>query len=1046
MTTPLITDPNYKFPNPNLTVSGSVSTGNLGMFRNRIINGDMRVDQRGSDGSTATGPFTDSYLTYKVPPTSYYTTDRFAIAAPNIGNPVAIKVPLSDTDTNITGGFITATSIGLVPTDSLMAYFTFESNLSDLSGNGVTLTSSLTPQYVPSAVIGAQALYLPNEANVSAGTAAANRITCPNFVFPSKFTVSMWVMNRGTGSAIAAVDNTIFITNTGTGVLTNSLGIFYLANSGQFRFAFYNANYVDMLTPVLFEWSHVAFTYNNGTAICYINGVSYTPITGTLAQNGFMLGNAGTTHTQTFAGYIDDFRIYNRVLGASEISALAKNIGIPMAPPVDASCITRITLDNTVEDVRGGLPTPARRGNIVFTPVCKTGSFAMDLTANNAGGTDVSTATTALTYTLASGSYTVPITVMGWFNTKVTNSIQVMFSIGNNSSVNNTSLQIFINSGRVQFEIYNGATTNIYILPSITINAGTWYHVALSASETSTNSGIVNYYLNGLLVGSRTTASGLGIVLGTGTPNQLRIGAQNGTNIGYNFQGFIDDVRIYNRALTSRDIAGIYNASQYASYTLFKQPIEATNFNDLGWGTNVAQPVTTSMWIKNNTSNAQSFSVSLQNAGANLIAWLPFENGTTDVLGFLNNSSNYNAPLSTSVYKVGTASLDLSANTAGGSLLTSKRIDYNVPFPLQTPLTVSCWIYSISPTAGVYQIPWSLGSYTSGWVFQLVVNTSGQLYVDLGINNVLSATTASTTTAISANTWYHVCVTLGNGTTTLYMNGKNVASVSYTVTGIIYITNKGLINNLCIGSLSTTSFSQAYKGYIDDLRIYNVALSPTSIAQLYANNASTTIPSNFLLPRSVVYNTPSIPANSWQKIAFTIPGETTSSFLPTTDTGMTLAVCLGASDLYNTGNLAASANNSTSVWNTVPDYMGASNQLYAYTDSNFLAYVTNSILITGVQLEKGTITTPFEFRPYGMELRLCQRYYEVVEAGTYGSESAAFNQYASIYYKTIKRVIPVIGYTSLTSIFTSTGTSRIGIRNNGSGVTSISDFTVSAEL
>jgi hypothetical protein len=40
---------------------------------------------------------------------------------------------------------------------------------------------------------------------------------------------------------------------------------------------------------------------------------------------------------------------------------------------------------------------------------------------------------------------------------------------------------------------------------------------------------------------------------------------------------------------------------------------------------------------------------------------------------------------------------------------------------------------------------------------------------------------------------------------------------------------------------------------------------------------------------------------------------------------------------------------------------------------------TNSIqYYTGVQLEKGTVATPFEFRPFATELALCQRYYSNV--------------------------------------------------------------------
>ena len=100
-------------------------------------------------------------------------------------------------------------------------------------------------------------------------------------------------------------------------------------------------------------------------------------------------------------------------------------------------------------------------------------------------------------------------------------------------------------------------------------------------------------------------------------------------------------------------------------------------------------------------------------------------------------------------------------------------------------------------------------------------------------------------------------------------------------------------------------------------------------------------------------------ANTWTQISVTIAGDTTGTWLTTNGIGMYVIFGLGVGSTFsNTAGAWAAGN-----YNSVP---GAT----SVVGTNGATFY-----ITGVQLEVGSSATSFEWRPYGMELALCQRYY-----------------------------------------------------------------------
>jgi hypothetical protein len=147
-------------------------------------------------------------------------------------------------------------------------------------------------------------------------------------------------------------------------------------------------------------------------------------------------------------------------------------------------------------------------------------------------------------------------------------------------------------------------------------------------------------------------------------------------------------------------------------------------------------------------------------------------------------------------------------------------------------------------------------------------------------------------------------------------------------------------------------------------------------------------------------------ANTWEQKTVTVAGDTTGTWLTDNTIGMRVFFSLGAGATVSgasgswAGSLYVSATGATSVVGT----NGA------------------TFYITGVQLEKGSTATSFDYRSYGTELALCQRYCEVIKpSGTVsysnlaiGQNNATTNASVVYFYQVAKRAAPSVTYDTAT--------------------------------
>lgn len=345
-------------------------------------------------------------------------------------------------------------------------------------------------------------------------------------------------------------------------------------------------------------------------------------------------------------------------------------------------------------------------------------------------------------------------TFSAWVYSNSIGTEQLVFSNDNGS----IGWHLEVYNSRVIMQIYPGGTWTYSTNP---LTSNTWYHIAVTY-----NSGSVTYYLNGAQNGtasySYTVPTGLTKYIGL-----FFSGA-------YPWNGKIDDVRFYNRALSATEIKSIYQSS----------------------------------------SIAQKVSVT-----SNLVGYWPLNEGAgtkaDDVSGNSNTGSLVNSPAWTSG-KLGKA-LFFNGGTSRVTIPNTTSISLGGAY------TTSLWFKTTTANRRI-MVKENSGNPTN---YSLQIDGSG--YLSGGVYDGTHNPSFSNTSKIVTDGLWHHAVLVRDGVSKLYVYVDNVpqsvtdTTVGFTITDATASVILGMRND------GTSQFV----GSIDDFRIYNRALSATEIYNLY---------------------------------------------------------------------------------------------------------------------------------------------------------------------------------------------------------------------
>ena len=324
------------------------------------------------------------------------------------------------------------------------------------------------------------------------------------------------------------------------------------------------------------NWHHIVVTNNSTTTRnTYLDGSLLVASTEAASNSrigtGLLIGNLFQTPTYYFNGLIDQFRVFNKAISAAEVSTLYAEVACEKTcttdtPQIVPDCVAYYKLDGNATDSNGS--GTLYDGTAIGSPSYTQGRFGSAVNLPN----------------LSTDAIQLPFSPSYFSNTNRSVSLWIqMDSLVENGQAGSYAFNVGSGSWRVivgntgfAFAKYLDGSNFENLSYSVAPTLSQWYHIVATASTTSG----MKIYVDAIERDSGTYSGAIDTFY-----NDCGLGEYIVYQNRRGFTGDIDQVKIFDRAITAAEVTTLYNEVYCKNNDHFN--IYTSYDTGVSWNTNV---------------------------------------------------------------------------------------------------------------------------------------------------------------------------------------------------------------------------------------------------------------------------------------------------------------------------------------------------------------------------------------------------------------------------------------------------------------------------